>query len=95
MDSFFIAVRTAGPADISFRILSYLADIKKASSKIQDVITILSQKTESLLAVNDSVEYFPHPRRDLGNFDAPLDHESDIDKVWNFGIDLTAEQAHH
>lgn len=84
MDSFSIAVGTAGPADVSFRILSYLADIKKASSKIQDAITILSQKTESLLAINNSVEYFPHPRRNLGNFDAPMDHESDVDKVWKF-----------
>ncbi|KID68977.1 uncharacterized protein G6M90_00g054610 [Metarhizium brunneum] len=81
MDPFSIAVETAGLADVSFRLLLYLADINKASTEIQDAIAILSEEIKSFLAVNDSVEDFPHPRRDLGNFEAPLDHESDVDKV--------------
>lgn len=82
MDPFSIAIGTVGLADVAFRILSYLADIKDASSKIQDEITILSQEIKSLLAVNDSVEDFSHPGRDLSAFGASPDDESRVDTIW-------------
>lgn len=82
MDPFSIAVGTVGLADVSVRILSYLAVIREASSKIQDEITILSQEINSLLAVNESVEDFSNTRRDLGSFDAPPDDDYHVDKVW-------------
>ncbi|RAK79532.1 tetratricopeptide repeat domain-containing protein [Aspergillus fijiensis CBS 313.89] len=54
MDPFSILVGSAGLADVSFRIISYLATIRSASAKIQDELTILSQEISSLIAVNET-----------------------------------------
>lgn len=83
MDPLSIAVGTVGLADVSFRVLSYLGDIKGASSKIQDEITILGQEIKSLIAVNESVEDFSSSRHELRNFGATADDQSHVDQVWD------------
>lgn len=83
MDPLSIAVGTVGLADVSFRVLSYLGDIKGASSKIQDEITILGQEIKALIAVNESVEDFSSSRHELRNFGATADDPSHVDQVWD------------
>ncbi|TQV91394.1 tetratricopeptide repeat domain-containing protein [Cordyceps javanica] len=82
MDPLSIIAGTVGIADVSVRIIAFLVDIKEASEKIQDEITILSQEVSSLLAVNESVEDFFHSRHDLGNFEEPFDDDSPAEKLW-------------
>lgn len=82
MDPLSIIAGTVGVADVSIRIIAFLVDVKEASGKIQDEITILSQEASSLLAVNESVEDFFHSRHDLGSFDEPLEEGSPAEKLW-------------
>ena len=79
MDPFSIVVGVAGLSDLSFRVLSYLNDIKKASVKIQDEITILSHEIQSLLDVNDSVDDFWRSRRHSTTPDNKLDDKDSGD----------------
>ncbi|KAK2748973.1 hypothetical protein FQN57_007256 [Myotisia sp. PD_48] len=80
MDPFSILAGTAGLADVAFRILKYLTDIKAASGKIQDEIIILRQEIKSLVAVVESVEDFPTP--DWSSSGATNDIDSRAHKVW-------------
>ncbi|PMB73412.1 Kinesin light chain [Beauveria bassiana] len=82
MDPLSIIAGTVGVADVSIRIITFLVDIKEASDKIQDEITILSQEVSSLLAVNESIEDFFHSRHDLGSFDESLEEGSPAEKLW-------------
>ena len=79
MDPFSIIVGATGLADLSFRLISYLNDIRKASVKIQDEITILSHEIQSLLDVNESVNDFWRSRRHLISLDTALSHTASED----------------
>ncbi|XWX00934.1 hypothetical protein V2A60_008957 [Cordyceps javanica] len=92
MDPLSIIAGTVGIADVSVRIIAFLVDIKEASEKIQDEITILSQEVSSLLAVNESVEDFFHSRHDLGNFEEPFDDDSPAEKLWK-NVALLLQQS--
>lgn len=76
MDPFSIIVGAAGLADLSYRLLAYLNDIRNASVKIQDEITILNHEIQSLLGVNESVDDCWHSRRHLIDPDTGLIHKS-------------------
>ncbi|RAH80854.1 hypothetical protein BO86DRAFT_400523 [Aspergillus japonicus CBS 114.51] len=82
MDPFSILVGSAGLADVSFRIISYLATIRSASAKIQDELTILSQEISSLIAVNETVEDCCHSWHDPSSFDTSANDEAHVNDVW-------------
>lgn len=92
MDPLSIIAGTVGVADVCFRIITYLKDIKTASAKIQDEITILHQEVASLLAVNEAVEEFVHARSNPATFDEPPDTSSPDANLWK-NLRLLLEQG--
>ncbi|OJK00241.1 hypothetical protein ASPACDRAFT_42825 [Aspergillus aculeatus ATCC 16872] len=95
MDPFSILVGSAGLADVSFRIISYLATIRSASAKIHDELTFLSQELSSLIAVNETVEDCWHSWHDPSSFDTSTNDEAHINDVWkNLAMLLQQSKGH-
>ncbi|KAL4943875.1 hypothetical protein BDV06DRAFT_220835 [Aspergillus oleicola] len=82
MDPFSVLAGAVGVADVGFRLIKYLAEVKSASSKIQGEVDALETEIKSLLGVNQSVEEFYRARQDETNAGALSVNSGDLAKLW-------------
>ncbi|KAL4971289.1 tetratricopeptide repeat domain-containing protein [Aspergillus desertorum] len=82
MDPFSILAGTAGLADVSWRLLKYLVNVKAASASIQEEIVTLEREIESLVTTNESVEELYHSRQEANDCHTTAD-KSKIENLWS------------
>lgn len=89
MDPFSITVGVVGLLDVTYRIGSYLKQIKSASTKIQDEIDTLTNEIEALNMVNDSVQGMWNIKCEATGFYISDETTSMVDSLWsNMGLVL-------
>ncbi|OOQ84544.1 tetratricopeptide repeat domain-containing protein [Penicillium brasilianum] len=89
MDPFSITVGVVGLLDVTYRIGSYLKQIKSASTKIQDEIDTLTNEIEALNIVNDSVQGMWNIKCEATGFYISDETTSMVDSLWsNMGLVL-------
>lgn len=89
MDPFSITVGVVGLADVTYRIVSFLKQIKSASTKIQDEIDTLTNEIEALTIANDSVQGMWNIKCEATGFYISDETTSMVDSLWsNMGLIL-------